>query len=140
MNSNLSVINRLKRLSKFFCKLLIFSCSIEKLLSSKLFKFREDSSGVKYCESLKLNALKKFSSGSWLSLFSIFSKSKVLNPTNSKCSFLAMDLFGNPSHNVRVWNSRVRKPSYALWRHKTELSQIVTPQLISHEFFLTRNF
>ena len=25
-----------------------------------------------------------------------------------------------------IWNSRVRKPSYALWRHKTDLSQIVT--------------
>ena len=46
LNSNLSVINRLRRLSKFFCKLLIFRCSIEKLLLSKLFKLREDSSGT----------------------------------------------------------------------------------------------
>ena len=60
LNSRLSVINRLKKLSQFFCKLLIFSCSIEKLLSSKLFKFREESLGVKYCEPLKLKALNKF--------------------------------------------------------------------------------
>ena len=26
-----------------------------------------------------------------------------------------------------IWNSRVKNPSYALWRHKTNLSQIVTP-------------
>ena len=52
LNSNLSVINRLKRLSKFFCTLLIFRFSIEKLLLPKWFKFREDSSGVKHCESL----------------------------------------------------------------------------------------
>ena len=29
-----------------------------------------------------------------------------------------------------IWNSRVKKPSYGLWRHKTELSQIVTSKLI----------
>ena len=46
LNSNLSVMNRLKRFSKFFCKLLIFRCSIEKILLSKLFKLREDSSGT----------------------------------------------------------------------------------------------
>ena len=59
LNSNLSVINRLRRLSKFFWKLLMFRCSIEKLLLSKLLKFREDFLGVKYYESLKSNALKK---------------------------------------------------------------------------------
>ena len=62
LNWNLSVINRLcrlQRLPKFFCKLLIFKWSNEKLLLSKWFKFREDSSGVKYCESLKLKVLKK---------------------------------------------------------------------------------
>ena len=62
LNWNLSVINRLcrlQRLPKFFCKLLIFKWSNEKLLLSKWFKFREDSSGEKYCESLKLKVLKK---------------------------------------------------------------------------------
>ena len=29
-----------------------------------------------------------------------------------------------------IWNSRVTKPSYGLWRHKSKLSQIVTLQLI----------
>ena len=29
----------------------------------------------------------------------------------------------------RIWNSRVEKPSYRLWRHKTKLSQIVTSQI-----------
>ena len=56
LNSNLSDINRLKRLSRFFWKLLIFRCSIEKLLLSKCFKFREDSLEVKYCKHLKLKA------------------------------------------------------------------------------------
>ena len=96
LNSNLSVIKRLRRLSKIFCKLLMFSCSIQKLLLSKLFKFREDFSGVKYCESLKLNALKKFLSGSWRSLFSIFSKSKVLNAADSKSAFLALGFIWEP--------------------------------------------
>ena len=62
LNWNLSVINRLcrlQRLPKFFCKLLIFKWSNEKLLLSKWFKFCEDSSGEKYCESLKLKVLKK---------------------------------------------------------------------------------
>ena len=96
LNSTLSVINRLRRLLKFFCKLLMFRCSIEKLLLSKLFKFREDPSGAKYCESLKLNALKKFSSGSWLSLSSIFSKSNVLNAADSKSAFLVLVFIGEP--------------------------------------------
>ena len=59
LNSNLSDINRLKRLSRFFWKLLIFRCSIEKLLLSKWFKFREDSLEVKYCKHLKLKAFQK---------------------------------------------------------------------------------
>ena len=62
LNWNLSVINRLcrlQRLPKFFCTILIFKWSNEKLLLSKGFKFREDSSGEKYCESLKLKVLKK---------------------------------------------------------------------------------
>ena len=59
MSSNLSDINRLKRLSRFFWKLLIFRCSIEKLLLSKWFKFREDSLEVKYCKHLKLKAFQK---------------------------------------------------------------------------------
>ena len=96
LNSSLSVINRLRKLSKFFCKLLIFRCSIEKLLWSKLFKFCEDSSGVKYCQSLKLNALKKFSAASWLSLFSIFWKSKFLNTADSKSAFLALVFIWEP--------------------------------------------
>ena len=29
-----------------------------------------------------------------------------------------------------IWNSRVNKQSYGLSRHKSELSEIVTPQLI----------
>ena len=29
-----------------------------------------------------------------------------------------------------IWNSGIKKPSYGLWRHKTDLSQIVTSQLI----------
>ena len=35
-----------------------------------------------------------------------------------------------------IWNpeleNRVKKPSYTLWRHKTELSQIVTSLLFFH--------
>ena len=111
LNSNLSLINRLKRLSKFFWKLLIFRCIIEKLLLSKLFKFLEDSSGVKYCKSLKSKALKKFSSGSWLSLFSIFWKSKVLKATDSKFVFLVLVFIWNPSHNFRVNKKNTSKRS-----------------------------
>ena len=77
LNSNLSFIN-------IFCKLLILRCSIEKILLLKLFKSREEFLEVKYCESLRLKTLKKFSSGYWLSLFNIFSKSKVLKATDSK--------------------------------------------------------
>ena len=103
LNSDSSVIDRLKRLSKFFCKLLIFRRSIEKLPLSKWFKFREDSSRVKYCESLKLKALKKFSFGSWLSLIAILSKSKVLKAIDSKSAF--------PSHNARMNKKNTSKRS-----------------------------
>ena len=41
---------------------------------------------------------------------------------------------------VPEFENRVKKPSYALWRHETELSEIVTPQLIFHLFFVTRKF
>ena len=109
LNSSLSVINRLKKPSKFFCKLLIFGCRIEKLLLSKWFKFCEDSSGVKYCESLKLKVLNRFSSGPCLSLFSILLKSKVLEAIDSISAFQCWYLFGHQSHNVTVNNKNTSK-------------------------------
>ena len=109
LNSSLSVINWLKKPSKFFCKLLIFGCRIEKLLLSKCFKFREDSSRVKYCESLKLKVLNRFSSGSCLSLFSILLKSKVLEAIDSISAFQRWYLFGNQSHNITVNNKNTSK-------------------------------
>ena len=38
--------------------------------------------------------------------------------------------------------NRIKKPSYGLWRHKTELSQIVTSKLIfrNSEFFMKIKF
>ena len=32
--------------------------------------------------------------------------------------------------NLGIWNSRVKKPIYGIWFHKTELRQIVTSKLI----------
>ena len=39
-------------------------------------------------------------------------------------------LFYGTGLSIGIWNSLVKKPSYGLWRHKTELSQIVTSKLI----------
>ena len=45
------------------------------------------------------------------------------------------DVMASEYLKVKIWwspeqkgicNSRVKKPSYGLWRHKTDLSQIVT--------------
>ena len=47
-------------------------------------------------------------------------KTPIGSITFSKSIFLKVSLVH------RIWNSGVRKPSYALWRQKTELSQIVT--------------
>ena len=54
----------------------------------------------------------------------------------STLNFQDIDSESKVSNNVQkqppegMWNSRVKKPSYGLWRHKTELSQIVTSKLI----------
>ena len=54
----------------------------------------------------------------------------------STLNFQDIDSESKVSNNVQkqppegIWNSRVKKPSYGLWRHKTELSQIVTSKLI----------
>ena len=48
----------------------------------------------------------------------------------STLNFQDIDSESKVSNNVQkqppegIWNSRVKKPSYGLWRHKTELSQI----------------
>ena len=44
-----------------------------------------------------------------------------------KCSFLRAIFSGSGNPELK---NRVKKPSYGLWSHKTELGQIVTSKLI----------
>ena len=53
-----------------------------------------------------------------------------INKVTSSRSCICLDISIFYIKHTRIWNSRVKKPSYGLWRHKTELSQIVTSKLI----------
>ena len=64
--------------------------------------------------------------------------SSKIKQINKSYILILLQLITGPG--IPESENRVKKPSYALWRDKTELSQIVTSWLIFHQFFVTRNF
>ena len=83
---------------------------------------------------------------SWFFINSKHFREKIMTPCYS-CCFCNFNIFNffqiiMVSLFLGIWKSRVKKPSYGLWRHKAELSQIVTLKLIflNSEFFMKIKF
>ena len=104
----------MERLSKFFCRLLIFRCSIKKLLLSKLFQFREDSSGVNIVN-IKIKSVKEI----FIWILTIIIQYILEIEGSEYCRFeICLPgvniLFGNPCRNVRVTKKKCVKKKQSL--------------------------
>ena len=55
-----------------------------------------------------------------------FQKKQINIKFKCYCFIMSVCVLYNHIETEGIWISRVKKPSYRLWRHKTKLSQIVT--------------